>query len=659
MLRRYLKYPIHLKRYRSAWFSLLLLSFVITSGYFQSFSYLDAFAYYKLSKPTSEPIPQQINDVVLIQSTALYREHIDIASALASYNIKYALFISDAELSGTLTANNIYYPNQPNSACLTAPNSWHGYLVSYNPSVVACDSLWKLLYPNLQSGNKLVNYRHLSGTLPRFSANRLLSGDVYLAQLEHKVIIVTQQPNKISIEYPIPSAEPIFDPAMLYLYLAFNFENGLFDEQLSSVSYITSTALLVIALLALFQQVSIRKGIVIASGVTLLSILVAWLALSQLHILLPLGNWVFFIWFSCLFVYTTQKIRDESQLLEMIQVIRERMMGRFLPKAFTKQDNPWDSILVLVQQQLDLKRSIFLDRVENDHRVREIRALGCSLEEIVELRRDYEREPYAGAIKALGTVEINRPFFKSLAKNEKQYLVPLTYAGDIRGFWAMTIEPKANFNEAAFIKNVNTFAAQIGELLFHHHVFRLQQQLKQNTFTRTLQLRLGNTLGSDIKLAFNEVEQKLSSLEHVFNHLMNAAVFFNLFGQVVQTNHAMEVLARRFNLTLFDMTALDLLDQMVPSEREVLKGKLRFITLHKGVQFYPVHYNEYTFILKISALESTSTSSSGSPFEIAGIIFEFFDLTEIFYQIDHSEELLNLLIKKLESQNPTTNEGWD
>lgn len=659
MIRRFLQYPIHLKRYRSAWFSLLLLCFVLVSGSFQSFSYLDALAYYKLSKNTYEPAPKQINDVVLIHSTALYREHVDIASALASYNIKYALFISDAELSGTLTANNVYYPNQPNSRCLTAPNSWHGYLVSYVPTAVECDSLWKRLYPDQQNNKKLVNYRHLSGTLPRFSANRLLAGDLYLAQLEHKVVIVTQKPNKISIEYPVPSTEPIYDSAMLYLYLAFNFENDLFDEQLDSIPYITFTTILVITLLALFQQVSIRRGIAIAICGSLLSFLVAWLALSQFHLLLPIGNWLFFIWFSCLFVYTTQKIRDESQLLEMIQVIRERMMGRFLPKAFTKQDNPWDSILVLVQQQLDLKRSIFLDRIENDHRVREIRALGCSLEDIVELRRDYEREPYASAIKALGTVEINRPFFKSLAKNEKQYLVPLTYAGDIRGFWAMTIEPQVNFNEAAFIKNVNTFAAQIGELLFHHHVFRLQQQLKQNTFTRTLQLRLGNTMGTDIKLAFNEVEQKLSSLEHVFNHLMHASVFFNLFGQVVQTNQAMEVLARRFNLTLFDMTALDLLDQMVPYEREVLKGKLRFITLHKGVQFYPVHYDEYTFILKISALESSSTSSSGSPFEIAGIVFEFFELTELFFQLDNSEELLNLLIKKLEAQSPASDEGWD
>ena len=108
---------------------------------------------------------------------------------------------------------------------------------------------------------------------------------------------------------------------------------------------------------------------------------------------------------------------------------------------------------------------------------------------------------------------------------------------------------------------------------------------------------------------------------------MNATVMFNLFGQVVQTNQAMEKLAQRFDLMLFDISALDLLSHFVPFESDKLKSNLRFITLFKDVQFYPVQRNEYTFILKVSALEATSTSSSGTPIENAGIIFEFFDLT--------------------------------
>ena len=278
--------------------------------------------------------------------------------------------------------------------------------------------------------------------------------------------------------------------------------------------------------------------------------------------------------------------------------------------------------------------------------------MGCSLEDIVELRRNYEREPYACAIKALGTVSFDSPFFKSLAKKEKQYLVPLIYAGDVRGFWAMTLESQDNFDETEFIKNVNAFAAQIGELLFHHHVFRLQQELKQNVLIRTFQLRFGSTLGTDAKFAFNEVEQKLSLLEHAFSHLMNATVMFNLFGQVVQTNQAMEKLAQRFDLMLFDISALDLLSHLVPFESDKLKSNLRFITLFKDVQFYPVQRNEYTFILKVSALEATSTSSSGTPIENAGIIFEFFDLTEIFLKLDNSDKLLARLIENLKTQNP-------
>lgn len=629
----------------------VLLSIVTITGYFQFFSYFDAVTYFQLSKHSSEPVPKRIDEIVLIQSNALYREHEKIASTLVSYNVKYVIFLYDAELPRSQNISHIYYPNQSETHCLMPPSSWHGYLVRYAPNQADCDSLWKILYPDHQSSNKLVNYRHLEGAFPQYNAEQLLARDLYLTQLEHKIVVVAQRPNMINIEYPVPSTQPTLDPAKLYLYLAFNFENNIFDQQISLVAYIISTATMVILLLIFYQRASILKGFFIAISATLLSTLTVWLALTQLHFWLPLGNWMLFIWLSYLFFYTTESIRDKSQLLETIQVIRERMMGHFLLKSFTQEDNPWDSILTLVQQQLDLKRSIFLDRVENASKVKEIRALGCSLEDIVELRRNYEREPYACAIKALGTVAFDSPFFKSLAKKEKQYLVPLIYAGDVRGFWAMTLESDDNFDETEFIKNVNAFAAQIGELLFHHHVFRLQQELKQNTLIRTFQLRFGSTLGTDAKFAFNEVEQKLSLLEHVFAHLMNATVIFNLFGQVVQTNQAMETLARRFDLMLFDMSALDLLSHFAPFDNDKLESSLRFITLFKGVQFYPVLHNEYTFILKVSALENTSASSSGTPIENAGIIFEFFDLTEVFLNLDNSEKLLTLLIEKLQTQN--------
>jgi hypothetical protein len=315
------------------------------------------------------------------------------------------------------------------------------------------------------------------------------------------------------------------------------------------------------------------------------------------------------------------------------------MLGRYLPKSFTEQSTPWDSIIQLINQQLDLDKSIFLARLEGDHRLYEIRAINCHLTDIHEMRRDYERAPYSDAIKAFGTVKISRPFFKALTQSETQFIVPLMYAGDIRGFWAMTIAPDESFNETAFIKNVNRFANQVGELLFHYRVFETQDKTENNPIARLLTLNLAKPLSQQIKHSLNEMEQKLTTLEHVFNQIRSASVLFNLFGQVVQTNHALEQLAKQHHLPVFEMTALDLLCKVSKLDHESAKGKLRYLTLHKGEIYLPVQLDSKQFVLNVRTIESSDEkSSTGEPFEVGGILFEFINLSELLDQIKDESE---------------------
>ena len=66
------------------------------------------------------------------------------------------------------------------------------------------------------------------------------------------------------------------------------------------------------------------------------------------------------------------------------EAIQQKMMGRFIPQSFIEQASPWDPIIQLISQQLDLEKSIFLARKEDDHRVVEIRAINCNLDDIQE-----------------------------------------------------------------------------------------------------------------------------------------------------------------------------------------------------------------------------------------------------------------------------------
>jgi len=75
-----------------------------------------------------------------------------------------------------------------------------------------------------------------------------------------------------------------------------------------------------------------------------------------------------------------------------------RLQDYMLPPDFYKLDEHWGQVITFVDQTLNLNRVIFLEKVEGDHRVREVQALRCSLDDIDERRRDFERVPYSDAI---------------------------------------------------------------------------------------------------------------------------------------------------------------------------------------------------------------------------------------------------------------------
>ena len=83
------------------------------------------------------------------------------------------------------------------------------------------------------------------------------------------------------------------------------------------------------------------------------------------------------------------------------------------------------------------------------------------------------------------------------------------------------------------------------------------------------------------------MEQKLTTLEMVFNHTSPATVLFNLFGQIIQTNASLEHFAKQHQIAIFETTALDLLCRSCALDIETAKGKLRYITLNKATVELP------------------------------------------------------------------------
>lgn len=613
---------LRLKNLRAFWLTLSLFCVVLLSNMFNLFQASNAFFYQNLESLSHT---QQTN-VVLITSDRLTDNHQQLVEKLVEYQPRAIVVLANETLVAP-KLDNVYYPYAEGEYCVPQIDNWATYQMRIPQSnELECKSIWQQIFNYDAEHVQLIDFDLAVTALPKFSAERVLNVDVMSEQLENKIIIIGQKAAAFNVFIHAPKVDGLNDPLLLIAYLADSIDKQTTVKQLNSLLTIFIELALVFVLLFSFQKLSLIYSFIIALNSVLLWCLLGYFFIEFNQLFIPIGQYIVLTFITLFWVIVVRKMSEDNELNTVVNNIQQKMMGRFIPQSFIEQASPWDPIIQLISQQLDLEKSIFLARKEDDHRVVEIRAINCNLDDIQEMRRDYKRTPYSKALKSLGVVQITRPFFTHIKEGEIEFMAPLVYAGDVRGFWALSVIPNKYFNQQAFEKNVNKFAAQVAELLFHYHIFKTTQASNNSLLNQLLTLKLHEPISEQVKQSINEMEQKLTTLEMVFNHTRSATVLFNLFGQVIQTNASLEQFAKQHQLAIFEMTALDLLCKSCDLDAEIAKGKLRYITLNKAEVALPAKFGEQDYTLNIKALHTDSSqAASGEPFQVSGILFEFID----------------------------------
>ncbi|MGJ8484411.1 hypothetical protein ACSFVZ_10280 [Pseudoalteromonas sp. SYSU M81236] len=611
---------LRLTQQRAFWFTVCLFAIVIISNLLNLFQASNAFLYKKIESLSNT---QQTN-VVLITSQNLSANHSQLVTQLTEYQPKAIIVLADEPLA-PVDNERVFYPYSQSKYCVPNVEIWATYQMRIPAATnLECESVWQAVFGYKHEKSRLINFKLAVSALPKFTAKRVLGFDVMSEQLENKVIIVGQQSAEFNVLIHAPKLEGLNDPLLLFAYIADSLEKNSTINELNFVISIVLALILVFVLLFFFQKMSISYSFLVALSITIIWCCAGYFLVNFAKLFIPIGQYIILTFVTLFWVVVARKISEDKELTTDVNNIQQMMMGRYIPQSFIEHPSPWDPIIQLISQQLDLEKSIFLARKEDDHRVVEIRAINCQLDDIQEMRRDYQRTPYSNALKSLGIVKISRPFFKQIIEGEIEFIAPLVYAGDVRGFWALSIIPNHNFNQQAFEQNVNKFAAQVAELLFHYHIFKTTQAKNRTLLNRLLTFKLHEPISQKVKSSLNEMEQKLTTLEMVFNHTSPATVLFNLFGQVIQTNASLERFAKQHQIAIFETTALDLLCKSCELDIEIAKGKLRYITLNKATVELPAKLGAHHYTLIIRALHSdNSQTASGAPFQVSGILFEF------------------------------------
>ena len=482
-----------------------------------------------------------------------------------------------------------------------------------------------------------INFNHGADWLPVVSFQRAATGGLIAELVKDRVVLIGSVTHLNTPGLAIPINR---DSGALSLteFEGYTIETLLHGDDIKELPAIVILFLLLslsaISLIA-YQRMTMTMAWRLTFIVIFIFLLLAWVQLHWATMWIPLIPLVLNQILLLLLVVRYRQIGSEEALHHVLSDAGSWVRGHLLPDDFYASDQHWNQVANLVDQSLDLQRLIFLERIEGDHRVREVNSLRCSIDTIDERRRDYERTPYSTAIEKGGPLRLSKQYLEPFSEPEQQYLVPLSYAGEIVGFWAFSVAPERLEQLEEFESVVKDFSVQIAEILYHRSVWQAEQAASSKPLMRYLDFRAGDDLNQRVIWTLNSLERRWGMLEQVLGELVTCTALYDPFGSMLSANKSMEQLAGRYDISLYELSALDLLVRLTQLPVELARNMLSTVIFQKKELQFPVSLEKgekNTFLLSIRPVGRDEghklAIDEATPFDIRGLLFEIIDPSE-------------------------------
>lgn len=504
--------------------------------------------------------------------------------------------------------------------------------------------------PPAHSAPFLINFNGRSGGLPHVSLEQALEGGLIPELVKGKAIIVgfSDLAHEAGLHTPLAGERdvPLIDyraHALDTLISANAISEPPLILQMLFIALIVFTGLM----LKTFLEIHFLTWLTLAAIAAYMA--TCWLLLIYGKIWFPATESLAAFFLTFLIIFRQRVVLAEEAVDNMLLSLSAKLKQRVMPESFYSSQEYWAQVITMVNQNLNLTRAIFLEKVPGDHRIREIKSLHCSITDISEMRRDYTRTPYSTAIATGGPIRIEGTNYLTKSETpEEQYLVPLIFGGQPLGFWAFGIAPDKAAQIPHFKGTIIDFGRQISELLYRRQEWQKEQQRK-NSFAGSYLDLSRNIPHEEMRKALDLFESRVNILETVFTELGTATILYNLFGRVLLVNRRMVEIARNAGLAPYEMTALDLLVTLSGLPAEEARQRLNNVLIeHDEITLAssPTLGDGKEYLLRIRPLVESGqklSSEDASLFSVYGILLEMIDLKEV----TGRERIKEQFIKKL------------
>lgn len=203
--------------------------------------------------------------------------------------------------------------------------------------------------------------------------------------------------------------------------------------------------------------------------------------------------------------------------------------------------------------------------------------------------------------------------------------MPLQYGDNIYGFWVFGINPQLGFNLERILSLTGEFAQQIGHLLHNRSLFQKEQALNQSMWSRFIHLDAHKSSINQVQTSIEQLERRQHLLEQVLRQQRTATVAYDLFGQIIEINHAMEQILRLRGISPFSTKTTDLISTLAQIPLGRVQQKLRYVVINHEMMNLTILPNENdprAYPLQIQALSVAEQNNDALPFNTYGVLLQ-------------------------------------
>lgn len=455
----------------------------------------------------------------------------------------------------------------------------------------------------------LINFRDGLAGLPKVDLDRVVHGQIVAGLVNNRTVLIgmTSPTGNTRLNVPFEFGSTWITELEYHGFAT----RTLLGGELLREAGTTMTSALLVGLLLFIIVLGVLAGARYILWIIIATIIAVPVATAILYFYANTAVPVSELW-AALFVFLAVAAYRhwtlKGRVLErLVRGLSLRVRERLQPISAADHVGPWAQVATMASQLLDLNRSVFLETIPGEPRVREVVAAGCDLSDIAERRRDYRRAPFAEAVTANEPTATKRPLLTTRRPDEDQFLAPLSYGGELLGFWSFSVDRHQWIDSPGFMALAKAFIEQASDYLadLRQRTILLGGEQSRRRYLANPMERSSAGSERELEPLLELQHRRMVLLEEILGGVTTATIVYDAFGRVLQVNQRMVQLLKNVQLSTTDTSPLDLISRLTDAPPDRVRRYLRHIVLERGAISVPTRPSAdgKRFLLYISSID--------------------------------------------------------